>query len=121
LKSVLSVLVIMPVLTVAVVKILDLRTATEAALVALAISPVPPLLPLKETKAGGQASYALGLLIELVQHCVDRWHQPVGADLLQYHLNLVGLLPGLGDQPRLAEIDKHLLSPGRDQRSAGCD
>src|SRR6185312_14097577 len=47
------------------VKILDLRTATEAALVALAISPVPPLLPNKETKAGGHASYALGLLIAM--------------------------------------------------------
>ncbi|TAJ91042.1 hypothetical protein [Reyranella sp.] len=63
LRSVLSVLVIMPVLTVVMVKILDLRTATEATLVALAISPVPPLLPNKETKAGGHASYALGLLI----------------------------------------------------------
>jgi BASS family bile acid:Na+ symporter len=63
LRSVLAVLVIMPVLTVAMVKILDLPTATEATLVALAISPVPPLLPNKETKAGGHASYALGLLI----------------------------------------------------------
>lgn len=63
LRSVLATLVIMPVLTAAMVKILDLRTATEAALVALAISPVPPLLPNKETKAGGHASYALGLLI----------------------------------------------------------
>ncbi len=63
LRSVLSVLVIMPVLTVVMVKVLDLRTATEATLVALAISPVPPLLPSKETKAGGHASFALGLLI----------------------------------------------------------
>lgn len=65
LRSVLSVLVIMPVLTVVMVKILDLRMATEAALVALAISPVPPLLPGKQTKAGGHASYAMGLLIVL--------------------------------------------------------
>ena len=65
LRSVLSVLVIMPVLTVVMVKILDLRMATEAALVALAISPVPPLLPGKQAKAGGHASYAMGLLIVL--------------------------------------------------------
>ena len=30
---------------------------------ALAISPVPPLLPKKESKAGGHASYALGLMV----------------------------------------------------------
>ncbi|MCW5737153.1 MAG: hypothetical protein KIS73_23710 [Enhydrobacter sp.] len=65
LRSVLSVLVIMPVLVVALVKILDLRTAVEATLVALAISPVPPLLPQKQIKAGGTASYGLGLLILL--------------------------------------------------------
>jgi BASS family bile acid:Na+ symporter len=65
LRSLLSVMVIMPVLVIAVVKIFDLRTAVEATLVALAISPVPPLLPKKQTKAGGVASYALGLLILL--------------------------------------------------------
>jgi len=65
LRSVLSVLVIMPVLVVTLVKIFDLRTAVEATLVALAISPVPPLLPQKQTKAGGAASYGLGLLILL--------------------------------------------------------
>jgi BASS family bile acid:Na+ symporter len=63
LRSFLSVFVIMPVLVIVVVKVFDLRTAVEATLVALAISPVPPLLPQKQTKAGGVASYALGLLI----------------------------------------------------------
>jgi BASS family bile acid:Na+ symporter len=34
----------------------------EIALIALAISPVPPVLPKKETKAGGSAAFALGLM-----------------------------------------------------------
>ena len=38
------------------------RPPWKSFLVALAISPVPPLLPRKGTKAGGEASYALGLM-----------------------------------------------------------
>lgn len=65
LRSILAAMVVMPVMVVAMIKLLDLRTATEATLVALAISPVPPLLPKKQTKGGGLASYALGLLMAL--------------------------------------------------------
>lgn len=82
LRSVLSVMVIMPVLVVAAVKILDLRTAVEATLVALAISPVPPLLPKKQTKAGGVASYALGLLILLALVAIAAI--PLWVELLGY-------------------------------------
>src|SRR5262245_47557440 len=64
-RSFLPVLVIMPVLVVAVVKAFDLRTDVEVVLVALSLSPVPPLLPRKVNKAGGSASFGLGLMLWL--------------------------------------------------------
>jgi len=42
---------------------LALNPAISIALIALAISPVPPFLPGKVAKAGGDASYTLGLVI----------------------------------------------------------
>jgi bile acid:Na+ symporter, BASS family len=41
----------------------NLHPAIKIALVALAISPVPPVLPGKQEKAGGSASYTIGLLV----------------------------------------------------------
>src|SRR5204862_4876650 len=64
-RSLLSVLVIMPLLVVAFVKVFDLRADVEVVLVALALSPVPPLLPTKVNKAGGSASFGLGLMLAL--------------------------------------------------------
>jgi BASS family bile acid:Na+ symporter len=61
-RSLLSVFVIMPVIAFALARLFDIRHVVEVALVALAISPVPPLLPMKEHKAGGEASYGLGLM-----------------------------------------------------------
>ena len=55
--------VIMPLVAAGLVVSFDLPTSVKVALVALAISPVPPMLPKKETKAGGQESYAIGLLV----------------------------------------------------------
>jgi BASS family bile acid:Na+ symporter len=52
----------MPLIAFALARLFDIRRVVELSLVALAISPVPPLLPMKETKAGGQVSYALGLV-----------------------------------------------------------
>jgi BASS family bile acid:Na+ symporter len=43
----------------------NFRPEVEVAIVALALSPVPPLLPMRETKAGGMAAYALGLMVVL--------------------------------------------------------
>jgi len=40
-----------------------LHPAVKIALVALAVSPIPPLLPKKTRKAGGEASYAIGLVV----------------------------------------------------------
>jgi len=61
-RSLLSVFLIMPAVAIALVRLFAIKHAVAVSLIALAISPVPPLLPLKETKAGGQASYGLGLL-----------------------------------------------------------
>ena len=61
-RSLLAVFVIVPVLTVALVEMFDFQHAVEIVLVALAISPVPPILPTKETKAGGNTSFAIGLM-----------------------------------------------------------
>jgi bile acid:Na+ symporter, BASS family len=62
-RSLLAMSVIMPLVAAGLVVAFELPTPVKIALVALAVSPVPPLLPNKELKAGGQASYAIGLLV----------------------------------------------------------
>src|SRR5262245_56591235 len=62
-RSLIAMFVAMPVLAFALVRLFDFRPVVEIALVALAISPVPPMLPQRERKAGGDRSYALGLLL----------------------------------------------------------
>jgi BASS family bile acid:Na+ symporter len=62
-RSMLSMNVIMPLFASALATAFNLHQAVEIALIALAVSPVPPLLPRKELKAGGRASYAIGLLV----------------------------------------------------------
>jgi BASS family bile acid:Na+ symporter len=62
-RSLLAMFVIMPIAALVLNRILPLRPVLKIALVALAISPVPPLLPMKETKAGGESAYALGLMM----------------------------------------------------------
>src|SRR5450631_3731412 len=64
-RSVLSMNVIMPLVAAGLVVVFDLSASVKIALVALAISPVPPILPKKELKAGGHASYAVGLLVAI--------------------------------------------------------
>ncbi len=63
LRSVLAINVVMPLVAAAMAWTFDLPVAVEVALVALAVSPVPPLLPKKQIKAGGEPSYAIGLLV----------------------------------------------------------
>ena len=62
-RSLLAMFVIMPIVAVALAWAFALRPSVEIVLVALAISPIPPLLPGREQKAGGYASYALGLML----------------------------------------------------------
>ena len=61
-RSLLAMFVIMPIVAVLVTEAFEFHDAVEIALVALALSPVPPLLPRREAKAGGRASYGLGLM-----------------------------------------------------------
>lgn len=65
LRSMIAVFVIVPIVAVGLGRMFDFRRTLEIALVALALSPVPPLLPGKETKAGGNSSYAVALMATL--------------------------------------------------------
>lgn len=62
LRSLFSMSVVMPLFAIAAVALFDLSPAINVAIVALSLSPVPPILPWKQTKAGGSAPYAVGLL-----------------------------------------------------------
>jgi bile acid:Na+ symporter, BASS family len=79
-RSLLAVFVIMPVIAFALARLFDIRHVVEVSLVALAISPVPPLLPMKEQKAGGEASYGLGLMVLLALLSIPA--APLAVDLL---------------------------------------
>ena len=62
-RSLIAMFVVMPVFALAIAGAFDLLRGLEIALFALALSPVPPILPAKQIKAGGEASYALALLM----------------------------------------------------------
>jgi len=62
-RSVLSMNVVMPLIAAGIAAGLSLKPELETALILLAVSPVPPILPSKEAKAGGNVSYAIGLLV----------------------------------------------------------
>lgn len=62
-RSLLAMYVVMPIVAVALAVAFDFIPSVEIALLALAVSPVPPLLPKREFKAGGRASYTIGLLV----------------------------------------------------------
>ena len=55
-------LVVMPALAVAFAMAFDLHDGGDR-VGASALSPVPPILPGKQIKAGGHASYVIGLLL----------------------------------------------------------
>ena len=61
-RSLVSMNVAMPLVACGLVVATDMPVPVRVALVALALSPVPPILPKKQVKAGGDASYAIGLL-----------------------------------------------------------
>ncbi len=61
-RSLIAVFLIVPVVAIVLDVVFDFRPTLEIVLVALSLSPVPPLLPIKESKAGGQRSYTLGLM-----------------------------------------------------------
>lgn len=62
-RSLLAMNVVMPLVAAGLAAAFNLGVPVEAMLIALAVSPVPPILPKKELKAGGRASYAVGLQV----------------------------------------------------------
>lgn len=62
-RSMLSMNVVMPLFAAILALVFKFHPAVEIALIALAVSPIPPVLPKKEFKAGGRASYAIGLVV----------------------------------------------------------
>jgi BASS family bile acid:Na+ symporter len=59
--SLVSMFIVMPFIALALILVFDPPQLARVALVALALSPVPPILLTRQRKAGGQASYGLGL------------------------------------------------------------
>ena len=64
-RSLVAMFIVMPIVAVAMTLFFDLPQPVEIALVALSVSPIPPLLPKKQGKAGGDTSYAIGLLVTM--------------------------------------------------------
>jgi bile acid:Na+ symporter, BASS family len=62
-RSFLAMSVLMPLLAVSLAKTFALTPVVSLALVALTLAPVPPFLPMKVTRAGGDSSYIVGLLV----------------------------------------------------------
>ena len=61
--SLISMLVVMPVVAATLASAFDLDRAVKIALVTLSLSPMPPFLPSRNITAGGESSYAIGLLV----------------------------------------------------------
>lgn len=59
--SLVSMFIVMPFVALVLVLVLDPPQVAGVALVALALSPVPPILLTRQRKAGGRASYGVGL------------------------------------------------------------
>ncbi|HUL67609.1 MAG TPA: hypothetical protein VLW55_23650 [Burkholderiaceae bacterium] len=79
-RSLLAMYVIMPLFAIAIALLFNLNIVVEAALIALALSPVPPVLPRKELKAGGAASYTLGLFA--IAAIVSIFYVPLAAEMV---------------------------------------
>jgi BASS family bile acid:Na+ symporter len=72
--------VVMPLFTAAMIAVFHLHPVVEITLIALAVSPIPPLLPKRALKAGGDASYTIGLLVAASLFAI--FFVPLAVDLL---------------------------------------
>jgi BASS family bile acid:Na+ symporter len=79
-RSVLAMNVLVPLAAAAIVLLFGLRPEVGAALILLSVAPVPPVLPGKQAKAGGTASYAVGLLVAAAVLAI--FTVPLSIDLL---------------------------------------
>ena len=64
-RSILAVFVIMPVVAVMLARLFNFAPTVRIVLVALAVSPLPPILPKKQSKAGSDTPFGLGLIATL--------------------------------------------------------
>jgi BASS family bile acid:Na+ symporter len=62
-RSFVAMNLVVPLFAIAAVMLLALRVDLAVTLIALSLSPVPPLLPRKVSKAGGDRSFVVGLLV----------------------------------------------------------
>jgi len=62
-RALIAMNLVMPLFAVTAVALLDMRLDLAVALIALSLSPVPPLLPGKASRARGDRSVAVGLLV----------------------------------------------------------
>jgi BASS family bile acid:Na+ symporter len=65
LRALLAMNLVMPLFALGLNTVFDFVPAVKIALVALAVSPIPPPIPAKGVKAGGKASYVMGLQIAI--------------------------------------------------------
>ncbi|HEU4516295.1 MAG TPA: hypothetical protein VFR77_03240 [Steroidobacteraceae bacterium] len=79
-RSLIAMFIVMPVVAVLIARNFELNRALLVALLLLALAPVPPVLPSKQIKAGGGASFVLGLLV--VAALASIVIAPLGADLI---------------------------------------
>src|SRR5882672_4433014 len=90
-RSLLSMFVVMPLFASALASTFDLHPAVKIALVALAVAPIPPLLPKRLMKAGGESSYAIGLLVAAALFSIV--FTPLAVDLLGKALGAPARMP----------------------------
>ncbi|MGH7725012.1 MAG: bile acid:sodium symporter family protein [Candidatus Eiseniibacteriota bacterium] len=124
-RSLLAIFVIMPVVAYALARFFPFRPTVEIALMALAISPLPPLLPGKQAKAGGQASYGLGLMailallsLVLVPLLVEILDAVSPRDLAMSPRSVAGLVLTGALLPLAAGMLVRALAPGFAERIA---
>jgi BASS family bile acid:Na+ symporter len=100
-RSLLAMNVVMPLAAVALAVAFDLDPAAKVTLVALALAPVPPILPRKQKKAGGEADYAISLLVTAALLAVV--FVPTGMALLGWAFGLSARVP-VGSVAKLVTI-----------------
>lgn len=104
-RSLAAVFVLMPLVAVALAQMFHFVPTVRIALIALAISPVPPLLPMK-TKAGGDSSFAIGLMATLGLFAIVA--VPVALEILE---RVFGRQLGMAPSAVAGVVLKSVLAP----------
>ena len=126
-RSLLAVFIIMPIVAVVLDRLFTFRPVVETVLVALALSPIPPLLPMKLGRAGGNTSYALGLMailallsivfvplsVEILQWFIGRqfWMAPSAIAGVVLKATLLPLAAGMIVRAALPQLAERLEKP----------